>query len=188
MHYNLTEVNMTIFNFDTVIWLFPILFIFHDFEEIIFTKPWITKNKSILQKEFPKLNKMITHMDSITASSFALGVAEEFVIICVVTFASYFTKSYLLWMGLFITFSLHLVMHCVQALIFKEYVPSVATSIICLPFCLIIIIKLIKSFPAVALVPVLILCTALMIINLLVLHKEMESFSGWEKKISKNSL
>lgn len=179
---------MTAFNLIDAIWLFPILFIFHDLEEIIFVKPWIIKNKGILQKRFPKLNKIITHIYSITTSSFALGVAEEFVIVCAVTITAYFTKNYLLWMGLFIAFALHLIMHCIQALVFKKYVPSVVTSVICLPFCFIIIFKSIKSFSVSLLVPVLALCFGAMIFNLFLIHKVMDIFSDWEKKISQNSL
>lgn len=61
------------------IWLFPILFIFHDFEEIIFMRAWINKNRSFLRGRFPVLApKMFAHFDPITTSAFALGVAEEF--------------------------------------------------------------------------------------------------------------
>jgi len=31
--------------YNTIIWLLPIVFMIHDFEEIIFFKPWIIKNK-----------------------------------------------------------------------------------------------------------------------------------------------
>lgn len=33
-------------NLQVIIWFFPILFMFHDFEEIIFMRAWISKNKS----------------------------------------------------------------------------------------------------------------------------------------------
>ena len=33
----------------TYIWLFPLLFIFHDMEEIVGFMPWMNKHKQLLQ-------------------------------------------------------------------------------------------------------------------------------------------
>lgn len=97
-------------NIRCIIWLLPILFIFHDFEEIILMKPWINRNRSHLQNKFPKIsNKFLSHFDNITTSSFALGVAEEFILISIITIISCITNKYELWLGLFVTFFLHLI-------------------------------------------------------------------------------
>ena len=80
-------------NIQVIIWLFPMLFIFHDFEEIIFMKAWINKNKAYLLKKFPGLpQKLLSHLDNITTSSFFLGVAEEFIIISIITIISSLMK------------------------------------------------------------------------------------------------
>lgn len=61
-------------NMQVIIWLFPIIFIFHDFEEIIFVEAWIKRNKTDLVRQFPKMPKNLSaHMDNITTSSF-IGV------------------------------------------------------------------------------------------------------------------
>ena len=123
-----------------IIWLFPILFIFHDFEEIIFIQVWISKNRRYLCEKLPRLSKkLLPHFDNITTSSFALGVAEEFILISIITAISYLMNWYSLWLGLFIAFTLHLAVHCFQALIIRKYVPAIVTSIICLPICIYII-------------------------------------------------
>ncbi|MBE5979318.1 MAG: HXXEE domain-containing protein [Paenibacillaceae bacterium] len=73
-----------------MVWLFPILFMFHDFEEIIFMQSWISKNRNYLTHRFPALSKRLSsHFDQITTSAFALGVAEEFFIISIITVVSY---------------------------------------------------------------------------------------------------
>ncbi|WP_349773119.1 HXXEE domain-containing protein [Lacrimispora xylanisolvens] len=103
-----------------MVWLFPILFMFHDFEEIIFMQSWINKNRNYLTHRFPVLSKkLFSHFDQITTSAFSLGVAEEFIIISIITIVSYVTNWYILWIGLFITFALHLVIHCFQALVIR---------------------------------------------------------------------
>lgn len=172
----------------TIIWLFPILFIFHDFEEIIFMKIWILKNKEFLSRKFPILSKkMLPHFINITSSSFALGVAEEFIIISIITIASYITNSYLVWIGFFIAFTLHLIMHCFQALLVKKYIPAIVTSTICLPICIYIINTIIKLFPLNDVIVYSILGFIIMIINIILLHKGIAVFSQWQTKYIESS-
>lgn len=163
-----------------MIWFFPILFIFHDFEEIIFIESWIKKNRKYLSEKFPKLSKrLLPHFDNITTSSFAFGVAEEFILISIITIVSYITNFYSLWVGLFIAFTLHLIIHCFQALIVRKYVPAVITSIICLPFCMYILKNLVQLFPVGTIILYSIFGFIIMVVNLGIIHKYMVVFSKW---------
>lgn len=163
-----------------IIWVFPMLFIFHDFEEIIFMQSWIKKNRDYLSARFPKLSKSILpHFDNITTSSFAMGVAEEFILISIITVISYVENWYNLWAGLFIAFTLHLVVHCFQTLIVKRYVPAIVTSIICLPICTYIIKHIVGLFTLDTVVLYSILGFIIMVINLGIIHKFMGVFSKW---------
>ena len=167
-------------NIQIIIWLFPILFIFHDFEEIIFMRAWISKNRSYLSNKFPRLSKkLLPHFDNITTSSFALGVAEEFILISIITIISYVTNWYNLWIGSFIAFTLHLVVHCFQALIVRKYVPAIVTSIICLPICMYIIKKAIQLSTLNTVILYSILGFIIMVINLYVIHKCTDEFGKW---------
>ena len=171
-----------------IIWLFPILFIFHDFEEIIFMKSWVSKNRHYLCERFPKLSKrLLPHFDNITTSSFALGVAEEFILITVITVVSYMTNWYILWVGSFIAFTLHLVIHCFQTLIVRRYVPSIITSVICLPICIYIINHIVNLFQLETVVLYSIIAFVIMIINLVIMHKVMDIFSKWLSKYEQQS-
>ncbi|MGE5628908.1 MAG: HXXEE domain-containing protein [Solirubrobacterales bacterium] len=163
-----------------ILWLFPILFIFHDLEEIILIKWWIRKNKVFLSEKFPKLSKRILpHFDNITTAAFSLGVAEEFIIITMVTVVSYITSWYNLWAGLFFAFFLHLVIHCAQGIIAFKYIPSLVTSIMCLPLCIYISRIIMETLTVNIIIIYTVSSFIIMIINLAVIHKVMENFSRW---------
>ncbi|MCB2356180.1 HXXEE domain-containing protein [Clostridium estertheticum] len=167
-------------NIQVIIWLFPLLFIFHDLEEIIFMQAWISKNKLYLCERFPILSKKsLPHFDNITTSSFAFGVAEEFILISIITVISYVMNWYSLWIGLFIAFTFHLVVHCFQTLIVRKYVPSIVTSIFCLPICMYIIKHIVQLFTLGTVVLYSIFGFIIMVINLGVIHKFMDVFSKW---------
>jgi hypothetical protein len=42
---------------EIIIWLFPIIFMIHEFEEIIFMRWWLGKNKESILTKYPKLGK-----------------------------------------------------------------------------------------------------------------------------------
>lgn len=171
-----------------MVWLFPILFMFHDFEEIIFMQSWVNKNRRYLYHRFPALSKkLLPHFDNITTSSFALGVAEEFILISIITVVSYVTNWYMLWIGLFITFILHLVIHCFQALVLRKYVPAIITSIICLPICIRLISHVVKVFPLNDVILYSVLSSVFMVVNLIFIHRVMDVFSEWLAKYERQN-
>ncbi|WP_447512654.1 HXXEE domain-containing protein, partial [Clostridioides difficile] len=115
------------------IWLFPLLFIFHDMEEIIGFGIWLKKNKSMLDKKYPFISKIY---ENYSTEGMAFAVFEEFIlciIFCILTVITENRYVYLLWLGSFIAYTLHLVIHIGQSIIIRKYIPSLITSIICLP-------------------------------------------------------
>ena len=115
------------------IWLFPSLFIFHDMEEIIGFGIWLKKNKSMLDKKYPFISKVY---ENYSTEGMAFAVFEEFIlciIFCILTVITENQYVYLLWLGSFIAYTLHLVIHIGQSIIIRKYIPSLITSIICLP-------------------------------------------------------
>jgi hypothetical protein len=123
--------------------------------------------------------KLLPHFNNITTSAFALGVAEEFVLISIITLISYMTNWYSLWIGLFIAFILHLIIHCIQALIVKRYIPAIVTSIICLPICIYILKQVIKLYSLGIIALYSIIGFIIMVINLYLIHKAMYVFNKW---------
>ncbi|TQX72012.1 HXXEE domain-containing protein [Clostridioides difficile] len=115
------------------IWLFPLLFIFHDMEEIIGFGIWLKKKKSMLDKKYPFISKVYKNYST---EGMAFAVFEEFIlciIFCILTVITENQYVYLLWLGSFIAYTLHLVIHIGQSIIIRKYIPSLITSIICLP-------------------------------------------------------
>ncbi|HFL3158057.1 TPA: HXXEE domain-containing protein [Clostridioides difficile] len=115
------------------IWLSPLLFIFHDMEEIIGFGIWLKKNKSMLDKKYPFISKIY---ENYSTEGMAFAVFEEFIlciIFCILTVITENQYVYLLWLGSFIAYTLHLVIHIGQSIIIRKYIPSLITSIICLP-------------------------------------------------------
>ena len=123
-------------DFKTIVWLLPIVFMFHDFEEILFFKSWITKNKGTLSEKFPKLSKQfLARFENLSVQAFSLAVAEEFILLSVVTFLSIIFESYLFWLGIFMGFFVHLFVHLIQWIILRKYIPAIYTTVISLTYC-----------------------------------------------------
>ncbi|MCL1982805.1 MAG: HXXEE domain-containing protein [Clostridiales bacterium] len=119
-----------------IVWLFPIIFMFHDFEEIIFIKPWFERNRERVRERFPRVAKrLLPFTDALTTPSLSLGVAGMYVLVCAVTVSAQITGQYLVWFGVFFAFTVHLLVHCIPSFAFRGYVPAVATSVACLPVC-----------------------------------------------------
>ncbi len=126
-------------------WLFPIIFIFHDMEEIIGLGVWLNKNRSLLEKRFPKVNRIY---QDFSTEGFALAVFEEFIVCLLVSGLAYYVDCEVIswiWLGAFIGCAVHFVVHIGQTFVLKKYIPAVITSIICLPIGAIIIYHCILS-------------------------------------------
>ena len=125
--------------------LLPLVFMLHDFEEIIMFKPWLVKNRDELRRRFPRIDRVLsrTH-DHLSTSAFAVAVLNEFVIIAFITYACLYVDSYGWWFGAFMAFSLHLVAHIVQWIVYGRYVPVIVTSILALPYCIYTFVEFLK--------------------------------------------
>ncbi len=123
---------------EILILLLPIVFMIHDFEEIIMLKPWLNKNRGEIKKRFPKFENFLKKMNlfNLSTSAFAIAVLHEFVLISLVTIFSLVFEFYELWFGAFAVYFLHLFVHIIQWVMFKKYVPVIVTSILTLPYCI----------------------------------------------------
>jgi hypothetical protein len=123
---------------ETLMWLLPIVFMFHDFEEIIMFKPWLGTNRAKLEKRFPNwAARVLSGHDKISTSSFALAVAEEFLILSVLTLIAVEFELYSFWAGMMLGFFIHLLAHVGQFVIYRGYVPVILTSLPSAIYCLV---------------------------------------------------
>ena len=112
---------------------FPLLFIFHDLEEIIGMRIFLERNRDTLQRRFPKIYDLLKDT---TNEGFALAVGEEFVVFTIIALLALWIDNQLvwnIWLGAFIGLTFHYVVHIGQALVLRKYIPAVATSVVCLP-------------------------------------------------------
>ena len=166
-------------DFKTIAWLLPIIFMFHDFEEIIFFKSWMIKNREKLSERFPKLSKrFIARFENLSVRAFSVAVAEEFVLLSIITVLSVVFENYLLWLGVFMGFFIHLLMHLVQWIVFRKYIPAIYTSVISLIYCALSLNFILKNnlFETNEIIIWTFIGLGLMILNLIFAHKLAELF------------
>lgn len=126
------------------VWLFPVIFIVHDMEEIIGYGIWLNKNRQMLQEKYPYILK--SYKDYST-EGFALAVFEELLVCIVFCVLAVFTNNQylrLLWLGGFIACTLHFIIHIGQSIVLRQYIPALITSIAALPISIWIICKCIE--------------------------------------------
>lgn len=150
--------------------LLPLIFIFHDMEEIAGFGWFFTKNPWLFDR-FPKVMNTyrgFTHM------GFTLAVYEEFIPFFGVSLLAYYFPCnilYGLWLGIFLSLIGHFFIHIGHTIYIRKYIPCFITSVISLPISVLVICKCI---PLMELKAVTVICTvigiALMIANFKVAH------------------
>jgi hypothetical protein len=151
----------------------------HEFEEIIFFKPWIRKNSACLSERFPKLAKrFLPRFESLSVSAFTVAVAEEFILLSGITIISVLFNNYFVWLGVFTGFFVHLLIHLGQWLILRKYIPAIYTTLISLAYCLFSLQYILKEklFRPREIIIWTFVGFGIVVLNLLLAHKLAEWF------------
>lgn len=111
-----------------IIWSLPVMFMLHDFEEIIITDAWQKKYASILQNSKVK---PFNHWNS--TDSAAIAILIEFLILSVVSLFSTIFDNYLVWFAFYVVVIIHYAIHYYLSIRFKHYIPGVVTGILFMP-------------------------------------------------------
>ena len=120
--------------------LLPILFIFHDMEEIIGFGNFFKKN-TYLFEQYPQITKAYRMFST---EGMAIGVYEEFIPFFGVSLLTYYFPNKILnaiWFALILSLTVHFVIHIFLCISIRKFIPSLITGLICLPVCVTIIIK-----------------------------------------------
>ena len=152
-----------------VFWLFPIVFMLHEMEEIIGFKIWLDKNIDIVKR----YNKISMIYQNYSNEGFSVAVLEEYLLCILVTGVSIFLKMYIIWVGAFIAFSGHLLVHIIQSIVIKRYVPALVSSIILLPISVFLTFR--YTFSSIVISSI--MCIIVMLLNLMFIHKIMKKVS-----------
>ena len=75
---------------DKIVAIFPVVFMLHDFEEIIGFESWLKNNREELAKRFPRIEKRFDKggMFLLSTSTFAFAVCVIFVLVSLMSFIS----------------------------------------------------------------------------------------------------
>ena len=130
---------------DKYIWIFPVLFIFHDMEEVIWLPGFMNKNREEIIKRYPVAEKLLSaYRKGMTTDDFAVAVYEELILLIAVCALAELTKAPWamgIWYGALIGFTVHLAVHILQAVALKRYIPSLVTSILTLPCSIMLLVN-----------------------------------------------
>jgi hypothetical protein len=120
---------------NTLIWLFPIAFMLHDFEELIFFEPWLKKNAGVLtgrlKNKVPALlERRLNALAGKTTTQFAFPICLIFILTSLSSLLAAALGKYVFFLITSSLFLVHGFMHVGQAILLRRYVPSLITSLL----------------------------------------------------------
>jgi hypothetical protein len=123
---------------ETIMWLFPIMFMIHDFEEILFMKSWGLRHSAVLDTKMPARLRRLSHSTlDLSTPAFAFAVMLIFFTISIATLICVEYNLYAFWLGMLVVYFLHALIHIFQSLYLRMYVPAVVTSILTGIYCVV---------------------------------------------------
>ena len=159
-----------------------VLFMIHEFEEIIFIKKFIEKNKVVKDMKNELFVKKKESYPSTETTS--LMIAEEFIILSTLLFIASEFRMYEIVLSLFLVYIAHLVSHIYDVLRYRKFSPGGRTSFIIFPLGILIIWNVIlnKEINFVIFILCVIVIGFLMILNLIFLHKISKKIDKYLQK------
>lgn len=119
-----------------LLWSLPAMFALHDAEEVLFLPSWLSRNRELLVRRFPRLSRrLLPHLAGITPMAFAAMAAEQLALLLAVTVYAVVTGDCFPWLALLLAFAVHLLVHIAQWVAVGRYLPVAATSLLCLVCC-----------------------------------------------------
>lgn len=115
---------------NSIIWMFPIIFMLHDFEEIIMAEVWGKRYKKSIDTTWPKHQPFaLNYVHCCKTPAFSIGVEIIFLIFVLISLFSLIFQNYFIWYSAFLGITSHFVfIHMVLCIRFKHYVPGIITS------------------------------------------------------------
>lgn len=122
-------------NLYTVIWLFPIAFMFHDLEEIVMVERFLLNNKDKLRSVLShRLYRKMEKIFCVTSAQFAVAVAVVFSVLSAATImvgqSLHSTGALLFYTACVLILFLNVFTHIGQSILFKGYTPGIITALL----------------------------------------------------------
>jgi hypothetical protein len=173
---------------ESIVWMLPIIFMLHDFEEIIMGEVWGKRYVKKIKTTWPKRQPFgLNYIRTFQTPTFSIGVEILFLTFSLISLLSVIFQNYFLWYGAISGVTLHLVfVHMLLCIRFKHYVPGVITSAVFLLPCIwfLYAAEKILHYKMWTILSACLLGIVLTIILMLVLHKAMGS---WSERLLKYS-
>ncbi|MCM3714922.1 HXXEE domain-containing protein [Alkalihalobacillus oceani] len=115
----------------TLIWLFPIVFMFHDFEEILTVENWTKQNKDAVMKKLrPFFRRHLSSSFQLTTLQFARNVFWLFLAIVIASLLAALYSFYFPFLMFLALFFAHVFTHIGQAIYVRRYTPGLISSVV----------------------------------------------------------
>ena len=125
---------MVFLDVTNAIWLFVIIFMLHDFEEIISVEHWANNTKSKLNERNTWINQRIWSFWNVNSYSFAKRDVVIFMVMSIITVITIFnlhqTWSISLYTSFLVFILFHNVLHIIQTIMLRTYTPGLYTAIL----------------------------------------------------------
>jgi hypothetical protein len=125
---------MVFLDVTNAIWLFVIIFMLHDFEEIISVEHWANNTKSKLNERNTWINQRIWSFWNVNSYSFAKRDVVIFMVMSIITVITIFnlhqTWSIPLYTSFLVFILFHNVLHIIQTIMLRTYTPGLYTAIL----------------------------------------------------------
>ncbi|WP_160687649.1 HXXEE domain-containing protein [Clostridium sp. C2-6-12] len=117
---------------NSIVWIFPIIFMLHDFEEIIMAEAWGKRYKKAIDTTWPNHQPFaLNYVNYCKTPTFSIGVEIIFLFFLLISLFSLIFQNYFIWYSAFLGITIHFVfIHVVLCIHFKHYVPGIVTSIL----------------------------------------------------------
>lgn len=120
---------------ETLTYLIMVLFLIHEFEEMIMISPWV--RRQIYQgSERTRKHYFVQRFAGASQAVIVFMISIEFIVLSVVTAISLITDWYSLMIGFLIPYVLHLIGHVTEWFVYRSYTPSLVTSVLTLLPCI----------------------------------------------------
>jgi hypothetical protein len=118
-----------------VIWLFLVVFMLHDLEEIIVVENWLIRYRMQVAQKLPApLEKLLKPMLNMTTAQFSVAVTGIFVILTAAVLLTVTTLPDGTYLPFFLVclhvMFLHVFTHLGQSILFRAYTPGVVTAVL----------------------------------------------------------
>ena len=148
-----------------------VLFMVHEFEEIIFVRRYIDKHADNNRYHDELFVAGQDHYPS--TATIAAMIAEEFVVACLILCTGIILNSAEVVAAMFIAYTLHLVIHIREAIVFPGWAPGSRTAVFTMPFNAITLYAIFATqhIDYLALVILTVVLSAVVLINLQMLYR-----------------